>query len=504
MRFRGFFAAFGLLLLLAATTGVKGCREETARTFNPNRPPDTYLTGAPVESTVANYLFHMYWTGTDPDGEVVGYYIAITDSTMPTMEPHPDSMKWTTRTDTSVAFKVAGTKNTLSERFYVWAVDNEGRMDPTPAWVFFDAWDRYFPEPIFLESQAVEYRKDGTTRVYPITDTETEDGIRDTVPIFYPDEMDSVVVRFRWTGRDKDRYGFVTGFRYRMTGDAGYTEVLGVDTLGVAYRSLPSGVQTFKLAALDDGGAMTDPDSVRVFVNNFDPETSFDPEFVEFRPVGGETLEIVHHEGDTVAVGSLVQFCVNGHDPDGDDGLLQYSHVILTTKACGGGDAPPFSFFDTENTGPRYCYTVQMTRNPKQSGMHRAWARAKDEHGRVERRFPEFIFYSNLPPSIPLRLVRLNRFYTIESSKVRASNGEISVNVKAAEDPDPGNAGGDLEYQVHLKGVGNSYDFTTEWAPTSSEVTLTGVSPGRYHITITISDVGCRELILENEFDVTT
>jgi hypothetical protein len=499
MKSRALVSACGLLLLLLATTGVRGCREEAARTFNPNRAPETYLTAAPVESTTSSYLYHLYWNGTDPDGEVVGFYVAVTDSNL---EPDPDSLSWTTRTDSSIAFRVAGTTQTLAHRFYVSAVDNEGRQDPSPAWVYFEAFDQFFPEPVFLVAQAIEYLTGGGEKTFVITDEESEFGVRDTIPIVNPGESDSVVVYFKWTGIDRDRFGRVTGFRYRLTGDAGYTDQIGVDTVSVRYKNLPSGVQVFGVAALDDAGAQTDPDSQRVFVSNFDPDTRFDAQFKEIRTVDDEKIEIMHKAGDTVAVGSTVEFTLYGHDVDGDDEMIQYSYTFFKKKTCGGGSNPAFTFFDADNPGPVYHFSHDLSKKPTEGGQLRALGRTKDVHGRIDGRSASFIFYSNLPPTVPLSGIALNGTYTIESPTVSAPGGQLTVTITGATDPDPGTGTGELETKATL--VGFSYNETTEWGSVSAAQTFSGIDrAGEYMITVEIRDEGCRTMKITRQLNLT-
>lgn len=502
MKLRAIISACGLLLLFLATTGVKGCREEAARTFNPNRAPDTFLTAAPIESTSTSYLYHLFWNGTDPDGEVVGFYIAVTDSNI---EPLPDDLIWTTRTDTNIAFKVAGTTQTLTHRFYVMAVDNEGRNDPSPATVFFESYDRFFPEPVFLDSYAVEYLKDGGQRRFSITDNISDDGIRDTIPVVDPSRADSVITYFRWTGIDKDRFGRVEGFRFRLSGDAGYTDLSGADTAATRYRNLKSGTYSFGLAALDDAGAQTDPDSVRTFVVNFDPDTRFEPTFIERRGSGSGQTEIVHAQGDTVAIGSVCVFCLRGNDLDGDNNAIQYSHGLLKKKSCGGGTNFPFTFFDTDSVGPRYCYELEIDKNPTESGFLRVLARTKDLNGRVDGKPAEFQLYSNLSPTIEKRNVRLNTVYNMTSGFVRASGGQLTVTLSQLTDPDPGTGGGTMEALIKLEGIGAgvSYLSATDWAPSGSAHTLAGITTaGRYRLTLSIRDEGCRLRVLTSEFDI--
>jgi hypothetical protein len=492
MRLRGLISAAGLVLLFLATTGVRGCREEAARTFNPNRPPDTYLTAVPVESTTVSYLYHLYWSGTDPDGEVVGFFVAVTDSNV---IPHPDSLVWTTRTDTAIAFKVAGTSQTLTHRFYATAVDNEGRADPSPAWVYFEAFDRYYPEPMFQESYGVGtfYGKQDT---FWLDDTFALDGIRDTVPM-------GAEVKFKWTGRDRDRFGQVLGYRFRITGDAGFTDV-GTNFTEISYRDLPSGVIKFSLVAVDDAGAQTDPESTRVFVSNFDPDTWYDPVFIEKRA----GVEIQHEEFDTVAVGSTLYFTVYGSDGDGDDSKLQYSQKIVTNKSCGGGSSPAYSFFDPNQTGPVYKYSVKLSTDPKQNGYIRAWARCKDEYGRIDGRRAEFQFYSNLPPSVSPANVLVEGVRLDRSSSFSVADS-LTVLVKAAADPDPGSGPGPEEIEVmsRLELVGGTYFDTTPYKVIGSDgarlVHHKIKSAGTYKLTITAKDYGCREGKVSKQIEIT-
>ena len=108
-----------------------GCDISDPGTPIANLPPDTRLTSAPPEGTVTtssgdklNFSIHMFWTGSDIDGEVVAYDIAINDTST-----------WlrTVITDSVLFFSApsgeAGDLNT----FYVRAIDDAGAADPTPS-----------------------------------------------------------------------------------------------------------------------------------------------------------------------------------------------------------------------------------------------------------------------------------------------------------------------------------------------------------------------------------
>src|SRR5437867_9601358 len=55
-------------------------------TLRPNIPPETYLfVRGPVDTV--NHRVHLYWYGTDPDGDVVGFKARWTYSTGPANPP---------------------------------------------------------------------------------------------------------------------------------------------------------------------------------------------------------------------------------------------------------------------------------------------------------------------------------------------------------------------------------------------------------------------------------
>jgi hypothetical protein len=213
--------------------------------------------------------------------------------------------------------------------------------------------------------------------------------------------------------------------------------------------------------------------------------------------------EILHQEGDTVAVGSVCVFCLRGNDLDGPNDLLQYSTALVVRKKCGGGTNFPFSFFDEDSTGPRYCYELQVDRDPRESGSLRALARNKDIHARVDGSSASFQFYSNLPPTIPPNRVRINTVYNITSSFIRASGGALTVTLSQLEDPDPGQGDGTMEARVILSGIGIDYSAGTEWTDAGSAHTVSGITEaGSYKIVVEIRDEGCRELKLSNTFEL--
>lgn len=154
------FAFFALLLLLSLTL-LYGCRAYDPQPPVINRAPDTFIMGAPAETTGTGFTRHMYWYGTDVDGEVVQYIYAITDSTVRDVEDDQNRdeeddrfnpaldvttlettegrfVGWTAKTDSIFKFTVdRGPVSSKDMTFHIVAVDNGGAIDPTPARLYF-------------------------------------------------------------------------------------------------------------------------------------------------------------------------------------------------------------------------------------------------------------------------------------------------------------------------------------------------------------------------------
>jgi hypothetical protein len=78
-----FVALVGLILVVGA-----GCRKIPTENNDRNRAPDTYLSAAPIDS-ISNgglsripHRFRAQWAGSDIDGEVVGFFVAVTETTV--------------------------------------------------------------------------------------------------------------------------------------------------------------------------------------------------------------------------------------------------------------------------------------------------------------------------------------------------------------------------------------------------------------------------------------
>ncbi|MDM7914092.1 MAG: hypothetical protein ACE15D_01695 [Candidatus Eisenbacteria bacterium] len=188
---RGIQFSIASLVAVAALWGLLGgCREQSTAPIDRNSPPETFLTSAPGDSQTTFYRVRLYWSGADRDGAVTGYDVAITDSL-----PTEDEFTWrrTQRTDSLITFQVEETREVLGHRFYVRAVDNEGKIDETPAWVFFGARDNVPPEVHFYRNYA--FGPQGEIRELTSTNP---DFPTDTIPYGWG-------VSFAWSGSDGDR-----------------------------------------------------------------------------------------------------------------------------------------------------------------------------------------------------------------------------------------------------------------------------------------------------------
>jgi hypothetical protein len=151
-------ALAGSLLIFLLWSATIGCREEVPPLFRRNRPPETTLTVIAEEGTTAFYRYHVYWRGEDPDGEVVRYLFAITD----TLE-FDESLNWdpslavdrergiyTAKSDSVFLFNSDAGRQVIN----IVAIDDYGELDPSPARSFFKVINNGLPTVRFIEIAA--------------------------------------------------------------------------------------------------------------------------------------------------------------------------------------------------------------------------------------------------------------------------------------------------------------------------------------------------------------
>jgi hypothetical protein len=271
-----------LAIPLAAMLFLTGCRKQEKVFVDSNLAPDTRLTRAPGPYSQANYRIHLYWDGTDPDGYVVAYHYAWDDTVPPFGAP---GSPWHLTSETDSLFKalIDTVGETKRHTFYVRAVDNEGKLDPSAAKIRFDAYTAR-PEIDYL------YRVDGPMD----PDMGTPDPAKnDTVLMRTP-------VTFKWEGHDPDGMGAPITYSYRL--DSNPDSPFGAETT----KTIPSmgpGTHIFYVKAKDETGAQNFPEDYK-FVMNFAPDSQI-------------TSPNWHASGDTVVADTdTIWFFWEAHDKE--------------------------------------------------------------------------------------------------------------------------------------------------------------------------------------------
>jgi len=285
-----------------------GCRKALAPNLD-NQAPETWIVAAPQDTITTRdplnqpvpptinripVRFHLYWAGSDRDGAVVGYYFAVVE-TLPVPEPGATSVPalpgpkardyhFTTKTDSIFIFHASEEVSTRRHAFFIYAVDNKGKPDPTPARFIFDAFDRFPPLAIIDEFKAVGTVYDllpGGAGVQPrpgqtylVRDSfeisDTHFAPRDTVP-------SNAVLTAKWHGEPTIPSTIITGYRYKLDEPDFNTVDSSVHTAtyntGVGLDRINPGQKIFTLRALGQSGWRGE--STRWFQMNFAPDTWF-------------------------------------------------------------------------------------------------------------------------------------------------------------------------------------------------------------------------------------
>ena len=133
-----------LVACLAVLLVVSSCGDDGAGNRGPNLPPDTEIVSGPDPGSISSYLVEIHWMGTDEDGTVEGFEFAWHTGTGSCSEL--DSvLSWHYTTKTESTFAAAADscpESDLCQRgntFCIRAVDNDGGIDPEPAYVSFTA-----------------------------------------------------------------------------------------------------------------------------------------------------------------------------------------------------------------------------------------------------------------------------------------------------------------------------------------------------------------------------
>ena len=289
----GVFVALVGLILVAGP----GCRKIPTENTDRNRPPETYLSAAPTDTIASGGLsrvphrFRAQWSGADIDGEVVGFFVAVTETTVDVTTgrpfklpaPRPSQYHFTTARESLFTFDVLEGRGTDREHaLYVYSVDNQGKVDPTPAVTHFVARDQHLPTVIFTAAAAVGtiYETDGAGGVIPVAFTRA---LTDSVELPPSAPRDTIPsggsIHLEWKGHDEDFASYISGYLFKLV----ETEFIRADSTvtSVDYGTataptpgpIPIGLNTFRIRAIDEAGGTTQPDAIRKFFVNFSPDT---------------------------------------------------------------------------------------------------------------------------------------------------------------------------------------------------------------------------------------
>jgi hypothetical protein len=479
-----------------------GCREEVGTAADRNRPPDTYLTGCPAESTTSFYRVHLFWYGSDYDGRVTGYEFAITDSA-PADE---DTIQYrrTSRTDSIFVMKVGKTQQTLAHRFYIRAIDNQGRVDPEPAWAFFGSVDFVPPRPVFLRSEGY---LEGVDSIIPITSSNaTVPG--DTVNAGWK-------VRFHWSGVDGDRMvlpngdidtvGCVAAFEHWLTPRQTSPIRGGLGDTVAVFTDLESGKYSFNLRAIDDAGFSGLDPTVRAFVWNRDPQTYFEAGFDSSAGVSKGRLlatsaawagEREYFDGDTLPLAQIagalslvsVKARLWGRDPD--DNLGTGVRAFQFRKGVG-----VWELADTTDGADRPWAKLERMGTSDQLIQ----VRCADGYGRKDGSPAEIRFSVNRAPGL-LDTLEMSgqvpvyqyprRGQAIPVAELAAAGWRMRVRVKAL---DPDATTNTFGYKFRLGGFLYSEQVrpqTGQIAEYTAEIRPEWRQPGEYRVGVEIEELG--------------
>ncbi len=447
----------------------------------PNQAPDTYISGAPLDSSNAFHRYHVYWSGFDPDGEVVEYGIAVTDSNIVPLLP---DYRRTTRTDSIIEF-VANNEVVLSHAVWVFAVDNEGERDPTPDRKYFNAVDVSRPVPFIT---GAEKTVNGETGALALNDTLPTAGSS---------------VRIRWSATDDDLGGSITAYRIKLSTENAFTEI-PADSTSASYSGLPSGAYEFLVEAVDNAGAESLDPARWSWIVNSEPDTRFTS-----MVVNGEQFDVNAGQGPwepcewpeavpTIRDSSRVLFFFEGNDRDGEVVGFSYRIVRTDITRCSSRFGP-YSVFQPEDF---ISLPVAPPSNPDTaaafftSNDYEVFVRSLDAEGKADGSPPSIKFRVNFTPRLRASALFPGQGAVVDSSQ--AVNDSLVVRFSADDVESPPAA---MSYRVVLDG---RYGLVVGPVNTEDELFYQFPFPeaGPHTLVYTVADPGLRTDEVTVEFTV--
>jgi len=187
------------ILLVLALLLMQGCSTNTdlSGVRIPNARPDTRITGQPPTLLEAGFAVEFNWSGSDPDGKIVGFEFKISDNGVDGISPR-DTMTvdpltgailhpwYFTAANDSIFFVLADQASFPNDQhsdprsyrthtIFIRAMDDKGAVDPNPAFMTFTS-------TTLVPTAKVEYPNLGTSSYMRVPPT----------------------VNIGWSGRDED------------------------------------------------------------------------------------------------------------------------------------------------------------------------------------------------------------------------------------------------------------------------------------------------------------
>lgn len=341
-----------IVTLVVVLMILPACRKEV-EPLDRNRPPETFLTTAPPETTSADYRVHLYWHGVDKDG-VVTKFMWYRSDTLFTLDPigepdielldwNPEARKddylkgrFTTKTDTIFIFTGFDTNTGAMQNrqaFHIVAVDDGGMIDPSPKRLQFFARVKGIPKVKFW------------TQLDPGEPPQLYDSENlDTIAMFTPFKLfftagtvNNIISGYRWI------YSGVVRPDFNNDGVPDWyvpvfdpPETVAVELTNAGEEMLPSGDFYFRVIARDEAGALSKSDIITGegacnIVINHDPDTRIFRAECFFRNKRGvdsmivlEYDELFDVKPDTLPYYSRLRFHYAGWDDPKDIATLQY------------------------------------------------------------------------------------------------------------------------------------------------------------------------------------
>ena len=230
------------LSALAALVAAGACSPR--RAIVPDVPPETTLFVQGPLSTV-NHIVHLYWFGSDPDGEVAYFELRFKNPALPA------DTQWVRTTQTDSVFSVFTPTGFTAPKFEVRAVDDHGLTDPTPATNDFS----FSNQPPTVHFALVPNANDTTYATATLSWQATD-------PDGDPGRMQFLVYLDSLGSRPVDPVALPNT---HLVSGSGFTVPTADFRVGGA---LQSGYRVVFLQPIDDGGRVGNVDSSRFFVRS--------------------------------------------------------------------------------------------------------------------------------------------------------------------------------------------------------------------------------------------